>query len=670
MVVEKVKDIRGKPLPASMEKLRVLFKPGKIGKLEIKNRLVMSPMATNLASVGGDVTRELLDYYVERARGGSGLIITENVRTEAKIQPGRMSGANLRLDNDSYIAGMSELADAIHECGAKIFAQLTLGPGRFCQPGLRPTGEPALAVSDIYYPSWPKWEVHLLTTEEIEKLIEAYAEAAMRAKKAEIDGIDLHGHGIYLLAEFMSPYTNKRTDKFGDPAAVPLELIKAIKNKVGDDYPITFRFGIDEFLEGGRTLEQSRMEAKRFEQAGIHAILIAAGNFWVRGGALPACPPMSYPQGNLRSLSKAIRETVNIPIVISSKIMAPSIAARILEAGEADFIGLGRALLADPEWPNKVAEGRLVDICPCIADLDGCLNRISSRKKIRCSVNARCGRESEYREIEPAKKPKKILVVGGGLGGMKAAQIAASRGHEVTLYEKGNRLGGTASLAGTIPHKGDINEIVKYLASQIKELGVHVELGKEVTLRLVKRLQPEVVIVATGAHPTIPEIPGIDRPNVCIADDIIAEKTEVMGESILVVGTGFVAYDTAMFLAEKRHKKVTILEPLTHEASGFGPLDMNHIDQVERLAAYSVKIISQATIEEITDKGIIVSNKEGTRHNIDADSVVLAIGHTANKELAEALEGVVPKVYAVGDCVEPRGIMHAIWDGFHVGSDV
>jgi 2,4-dienoyl-CoA reductase-like NADH-dependent reductase (Old Yellow Enzyme family)/thioredoxin reductase len=647
----------------------VLFQPGKIGKLKVKNRIVMCPMATNFASIDGQVTRELIDYYTERAKGGVGLIIVEITRTETKIQAASITGANLRLDDHSYIIGMSQLTDAVHEYGAKIFLQLTLGQGSYAPPELYPKGMIPNAVSDIFPPFHPERAVHVVTAEEIKQLVAAFAEAAERAKIAGFDGIDVNGHGMYLLSQFMSPYTNKRTDKYGNPTTLPLELIKAVRDKVGNDFPFSFRFNIDEFLEGGRTLEQSKVEAALFEKAGIDVILMSGGNFWVPGGACKSTPPMSYPQGHLRPYARALKEVVKVPLIITGKILDPLIAAEIVESGDADFIGLARALIADPDWPNKVAEGRPEDVKPCIADMDGCLERMANFKKVRCSVNARTGREGEY-AIKPAEKAKKVLVIGGGPGGMEAARVATLRGHDVTLYEKGDRLGGRMILAGMIPHKDDINRLTRYLTTQINKLGVKVFLGKEVTPELVDTLQPEAVIVATGARPLIPKIKGVNGSNVFIADDIIQEKAEVTGENIAVAGGGFVGLDIAMFLAEKKKKKVTVIEQFTFEEVGITPFSMNYMDWFMKLEKLGVKLMPETRIEGITGEAVLTTNKEGKESAIKADSVVLAMGGTPNKELVEALKERSLKVYAVGDCVEAGKIINAVAGGFRTAFDL
>jgi 2,4-dienoyl-CoA reductase-like NADH-dependent reductase (Old Yellow Enzyme family)/thioredoxin reductase len=641
-----------------------LFTPGKIGSLEIKNRIYMSPMATNFVASDGSVTRELIDYFEERARGGVGFMVTGSTHVERVIVRGSITGSNPRLDDHRYIVGLSELTDSVHQYGARIFSQITLGQGSFSIPKLFPPGCRAVAPSPIKNPVFPDWIPHVLSVDEIEALIEAYGKAALRAKIAGFDGIEIHGHGMYLLAQFMSPYTNKRKDKYGDPLALPLALVKAVKHHAGEDYPITFRFHIDEFLKGGRDLERSKREALILEKAGIHAVNISGGNFWVPGSAANQAPPMSYAQGHLRSLAKAMKDTVRIPVMLSSKIGDSRVASDLIQNGEADFIGLGRGLLADPDWPNKVAERRFDEIRPCIRDMDGCLGRLMF-KRITCTVNPRCGKEGKYK-IEPTQKPKKVIVAGGGVGGMEAARVAAMRGHRVTLFERSDRLGGQVRWAGMIPHKGDINPLIQYLATQLKRLGVTINFGQEVTPDLVTSLQPEVVIVATGSRPLVLEIPGIDGSNIFFARDVVTERVEVMGEKIVVAGGGFVGCDTALFLAEKKRKKVTIIEQLTFQEVGIEPYNMQYMDLMRLLGENNVKTMTETKIEEITKRGVRATGKDKKNHRIEADSVVLAMGAVAENGLVQRLRGKVSEIHAIGDCNRPGKVIDAIHQGFHV----
>ena len=498
--------------------------------------------------------------------------------------------------------------------------------------------------------------------------MEAYGKAALRARMAGFDGLELHGHGMYLLSQFMSPYTNKRKDGYGELAALPLALIKAVKDSAGDDFAISFRWHIDEFLEGGRTLERSVKDAGAFEKAGIHAINISGGNFWVTGSSAHSCPPMSYPQGHLKGLAKAIKDAVTIPVMLSSRIGDPFVANEILQRGQADFIGLGRSLLADPDWPAKVAEGRFDDIRPCLRDMDGCINNVVAYKRIGCTVNAACGRESRSR-IEPASRSLKVVVIGGGVGGMEAARVAASRGHNVTLIEASDVLGGQLRLAGMVPYKEDYTRFVLFLENQLRKSAVTLLMGQKATPELVLSMKPDAVIVATGSQHSIPGIPGIDKPRVLLARDVIAEISEVTGGSAIVAGGGLVGCDTALFLSVKKRKRVTVIEQFALEELGFQPYDANHIDLMRILDENGVKILAEAKIEEITDRGVIVTSKNGKRRKIEGDSVVIALGTQADSLLVEQLKGKVPRIHVIGDAAESGGkIMNAVHEGFRVAA--
>lgn len=646
-----------------------LFIPGRIGNLEIKNKIFMSPMSVHLVAMDGSVTQVLLDYFEERAKGGVGLIITGATHAEMEVAQGSITGCNLRIDDNKYVIGLSELTDIVHRHGTKIFVQLSIGQGSLCPPFLYPKGVQPPAPSSVENPFAPGWKPRELTEDEIRRIVESYGEASFRAKMAGFDGIEIHGHGMYLLSQFMSPYTNKRKDRYGEPAVLPLELIKSVREHSGEDFPISFRWNIDEFLEGGRDLEMSRKDAAAFEQAGINSINISGGNFWIPGAAAHSCPPMSYPEGHLRQLAKSMKDTVKIPVMLSSKIAEPFVACQILQRGEADFIGLGRGLLADPEWPNKVAQGQLDAIRPCIRDMDGCINRVVKFARISCSVNAACGREDKSK-IEPTSRPVKVIVVGGGIAGMEAARVAALRGNEVTLFERSSSLGGQAKLASTIPYKEDIARFIDYLETQVQKAGVTLKTGVEATPQLLLSMQPEAVIIATGAKHMLPNIPGINKPSVLFARDVVAEKCDLDGKCYVVAGGGYIGLDTAVYLAVKKRKSVTIVEQLTLEEVGFEPYDMNYMDTMRLLTENGAQIMTEMTIKEITQKEVTVEDKEGKRQQVCADGVVVALGSVADAGLAEALNGKVRKLHKIGDCNCPGKIRQAVHEGFYVGSIV
>jgi len=358
-------------------------------------------------------------------------------------------------------------------------------------------------------------------------------------------------------------------------------------------------------------------------------------------------------------LAEMVKKVVNIPVMAVGKLGYPELAERVLEEKKADFIILGRALLADPEWPNKVKEGRLEDIRPCVGDNEGCIGSVLAGGHIGCTVNPTTGMEREF-VIKPAEKKKTVLVVGGGPGGMEAARVAALRGHKVALWEKGDALGGNL-IPASVPHfKQDYMDLTNYLSTQIKKLGVTVELEKEATPEIIQEVKPEVVFIATGSTPIVPEIPGVEKGKVVTATDLLLGRREA-GESVVVVGGGLVGCETALYLAQKG-KKVTIVEILDTVMRDMNNINGEHL--LKLLADTNVRILTDTNVLEITDEGIAIADKDGKKSTLEADTVVLALGLKPCGELLEALKDKVPEVYAIGDCVEPRKVLNAIEEGF------
>ncbi len=405
-----------------------LLEPVKIGAMELRNRIVMPPMCTNFASETGAVTQRLIDYYVERARGGVGLVTVEATCVDSPV--GRLSPLQLCVDDDKFIGGLNDLVEAIQEKGAKISLQLHHA-GR--QTTLAVTGgaQPVSASETVY----KDVKARALPAEGIECVVGRFGESAKRAKAAGFDAVEIHGAHGYLIAQFLSPYVNKRIDEYGgDPEKrmrFVLEVLEETRKRVGLDFPIIFRLSGEEFVEDGLTLKEAKGIAQRLERAGVDALHVTAGV----GGTIWPVQPMAVPRGCLVHLAEGIKEVVGIPVIAVGRINNPTLAEEILRDGRADLVSMGRALIADPELPRKVAEGRLDDIRMCTACLRGCSERFNAYLRISCTVNPAVGREKEYM-VKPADKPKKVLVVGGGAAGLEAARVAALRGHEVTLYEK------------------------------------------------------------------------------------------------------------------------------------------------------------------------------------------------------------------------------------------
>ena len=643
-----------------MSKFEKLLEPTKIGLMELRNRILMPPMGTNLNAVDGSVTDYYINYHAERAKGGVGLQIMGVVAIDPLGIP---APCVPRIYHHKFIVGLSRLTRAIHEYGGKCAAQLHHA-GRQTYSSL--IGEQIVAPSAI--PCKLIGEVpRELTINEIEGLVEAFGEGALRAKLAGFDAVEFHGAHGYLICQFLSPYSNKRTDKYGvDPEGrmqFALEIVKRAKEKAGADFPMIFRMSGDEFVEGGLTLEETEKIAQRLEKAGVDALHISAGNYdSMLGGKIIA--PMYLPKGGLVHIAKAIKKVVNVPVIAVGSI-TPEMAEDIIREGKADIVSMGRALIADPELPKKLAEGRLEDINRCIRCNEGCIGRVLSYQPMTCSINASVGREKEY-EIRPASKPKKVVIAGGGAAGMEAARMAALRGHEVTLFEKEDEFGGHMREASVPAFKEDIKPLIEWLSTQVKKLRVKVELGKEATPEIIAEMKPDVVIVATGSTPLIPKIPGIEKRVVAIATDVLLAKAEV-GDKVVVAGGGLVGCETSLFLA-KKGKQVTIVEMLPDIA-----IDVEMISKftlMGLLAEKGVKWVTNTKIEEITDEGVITFDKSLRRQTIKADTVVLAMGFKSNKKLHKALEGKVPELYAIGDCVEPRKIIHAIHEGSFIARQI
>ncbi len=641
-----------------------LFQPGRIGKMRLKNRIVMLPMGTRLVTAVGEVTDELIAHFARRAEGGAGLICVHPCYPTPTIDTMRVSSLGLRIDDDCFIPGLARLADAVHDAGAKVSIQLRAGGGSGASDinwtiGLQSIKEPD-RVSCSPVPILGKSTPRELSVKEIKKIVQLFGMGARRIKIAGFDALEVTAHMRYLVAQFLSPFYNRRVDEYGGNVEgrlrFLLELIESARNNVGDDFPIILRFSVDERMEGGRGIKDSQIMAKRLQEVGVNAISADANN----DGA------EFFPKGWQVVYAEAMKEVVDIPVIAATKLGDPELAEEVLEEGRADFIGMGRALLADPDLPRKAWEGHTEDIRRCIY-----CNECSTRemRTIRCTINPVTGRETKYGVIGRAERSKHVMIAGAGPGGLEAARVAALRGHRVTLYEKTDELGGgQLKLAMAPPYKGDLKNIADYYSVQLNKLdNVKVELGKEVTADLVEKEKPDVLIVATGGRPIIPRIPGIDRQNVVSAWDVLAGKAEV-GKTVVVAGGGTTGCETAHLLADQG-KKVTIVEMLDavalDAATGIGEC------LLEELANKNVTILTQRKIEEITNEGVIVTDKKKrNREIIKGDTIILALGTESLNTLEDELTGKVAELYVIGDAKEPRKMRDAISEGFVIARRV
>ncbi len=649
-----------------------LFEPIKIGSRVIKNRIVMAPMTTHFAD-NGYVTERMIDYYETRAKGGVGLLTVEDGIID--YPTGNNTDNPLSIDDDKYISMLKKLSFAIKQYGAVSMLQIShagrragrLSPDSGCLEMTQ--GRLPVAPSPLAHPA-PGFVVPKpLSVEEIEKIIEKFAQGAKRAVEAGFEMIGLHCAHMYLCGQFLSPWSNKRSDLYGGELKCRmkfvLDIIRKIKEEVGKDFPIVCRMNGQE-PEGGNSLTELQEIARQLEKAGVHAIHVSVGFgfvLWERN-FLPAEAPMGVPEGCIVHLAENIKKAVSIPIIAVNKIRHVDFAEKILQEKKADMIALGRPLLADPEWPNKVLNNKSHNIRPCISCCQGCVRGIETGEPITCLVNPLVGKETEI-IVAPVSKmdSKKILVIGGGPSGLETAITAAERGHSVIIWERAKKLGGEMILAAKPPRKQELYELIDYLRRRTQELGIEVALDKEVDVEAIKEFDPDVVVLATGSKFTKPEIKGIDNHNVITATKIFQDDSGV-GKTAIIIGGGLVGLETAEYLMEKG-KEITIIE-MTEDIAPTMPL-ITKIPLLLNLEENGVIILTQTRVKEIVPVGVKIEY-ENLERLIKGESIILATGGEPDNELEKEIKNIARNFYSVGSCNSPGDILTAIHDGFKIGS--
>lgn len=633
-----------------------LFEPYILRGVELKNRIIAAPCERNFANTDGSVTQRYIDFLVERAKGEVGLIIVESNYTNPV---GRGHIRQLGLHDDRLIPGLKRMTDAVHRYGAKVATHL-MHAGRETSSYI--TGRQPVAPSNVPCRTLAGGDIPKeLTVEEIKALVDEFAEAARRSVEAGFDVVVVHGAHGYLINQFLSPFTNKRTDEYGgsfeNRMRFPLEVVTAVRAVVGENFPVAYRMSADEKVDGGLTIDDMVAFSRELERAGIDLIDVSAG---IYESVIWIAQPMAFERGCLVDLGCSIKEKVNVPVSVVGRINHPQVAEEILASGKADFIALGRALHADPNWVSKAREGKIEDIRICPACMS-CSDQLATNMPISCAINPEMGREREF-ALKPAVQPKKVLVVGAGPAGMEAARVADLRGHRVTLCEKDDRMGGQLNYAMQSPSKKEYAEVIRYLETQIRKSSVDVRLGTRVTGDMIDELQPDAVIVATGAFPARPFIPGVEKPHVFTAIDILKRRVAPSGKTA-VIGGGLVGLEASLFLVENGVSPVVIIEP-TDKLGGAVGLRTGWVVRTEVANCCDIEVRTQTTVEEVRDNSLLLQ-KGGELEEMEVRNVVLAVGMRNDNMLAEELKAdhKVEELYTVGDCNFPRTVKEAIEEG-------
>jgi len=654
-------------------KYQKLFEPLTVGKLTLKNRISMAPLGmVAMADPCGGFSEDAQEYYIERAKGGTGLIITGITNVNYNEM------ANLVMPCATYnplmfMKSCAPMNERIHAYDTKILLQLTGGFGRVAIPQLMKNAIAPSPQENIWDPSIKHKE---MTVDEIKQLVASFVDCAVVAKKSKFDGVEIHAvHEGYLLDQFAIALYNKRSDEYGGDLRgrlkIAIDIVKGVKAACGNDFPVSLRYSLksfvkairrgalpgEEFDEQGKDFAEGIEAAKILVEAGYDMLNVDVGTYdsWYWNH-----PPMYFKKGMYRDFGKLLKENVQVPIILAGRMDNPEMACEALGTC-CDIIGYGRPLLADPYLPEKIRTEKLEDIRPCLSCHQGCLDRLAHGLPLSCAVNPACGRERSM-AITLAIVTKNVLIVGGGLAGMEAARICAIRGHSVTLLEKGTKLGGNI-LPGSVPDfKEDDRALLKWYEVQLSKLPVEIRFCCEADTEMIEKSNADVVIFATGSSPIKLDFDG--KNHVCTADEILLGK-EKAGENIIVVGGGLVGCETGLWL-QQQGKKVTIVEALPEIIGGGADMCFANYDMLKDLLDFNkIDVCRNSTVIAVNDTSVIVKTSEEQKE-IKADTIMVAIGYRSNSGLYDSMTSSNKELYNVGDSRNVHNIMYAIWDAYQV----
>lgn len=639
-----------------------VFSELKIGTCVIPNRFVVPAMVVNYCTPDGFITDRYIAYMAEKAKGGYGLLITEDY---AINESGKGYAKIPGLWLDEQVEGNKKLTETVHQYGSKIFCQI-YHPGK--QATLLSTGgvtpvAPS-AIKDPMCQTMPRE----LTVEEIQTIVKEFGEAARRAKESGFDGIEIHaGHG-YLIAQFLSPFINKRNDCYGgcfeNRVRFIDEIYAAMRANVGEDFPIIVRFSANEYVTGGRTEVESYQLAMHLDELGVDALNISNGTYASEPkGAIIA--PMFTDHGLNVDIAGEIKKMVKCPVIVANRINNPNMANIIIASGKADAVCVGRGSITDPDMPNKAKEGRFDEINYCIGCLQGCaMSLFGPKQEVDCLVNPRVGLEykDNYNKVET---PKKVMIIGAGPAGLMTARTAAMRGHDVTVYEATDHVGGAFRSAAYPSGKGELATVIASYKAQCDKNGVKFVMNTEVDEKLIADVAPDAIVLATGSRPLMPPINGIDGANVMTAEDVLYGKRDILPGPTVVCGGGEVGAETAEFIAGSSYFPVMLVEMqpriLGNMMSANAPVLM------ELLAKRNVQIITNAKVSEISEKGVSYVDAQGNTVTLPATNVVAAFGYKAYNPLEDVANKYAKEVYTIGSAVKAGNAMAAIQEGYGIG---
>lgn len=635
-------------------KYEKLFTPGKLGNMTIKNRIVMPPMGTGMAAFNGEASPQIIRYYEERAKGGVGMIITEITRVDEDYGWGL--ARQLAATKPGMVNGLQCLVDTVHKYGTKVLIQLH-HPGREGHAKLNPNKNQIVAPSAFVTPRCDEMPREL-TTEEAQAMVAKYVVGAVIAKNAGADGVELHAAHGYFINQWLSPFSNRRTDKYGGSFENRMrfidEVIYGIRAACGSDFYIGVRLSVDEMMEDqGLTIKDGVEIAKHLEKVGVNHINVSVAVYESGYNIIPA---YVFPQACWKHLTKAIKDAVSIPVISINNIKEPAVAEQLLEEGVCDFVAIGRGNLADPEWANKARRGEDVAIRKCIGCCR-CIDAISYGKHMECSVNPRLGRELEFLKPEMNGNGRTVVVVGGGPAGMQAAKVLAQRQFKVVLFEKDSKLGGALALASKNVLKEKLGWLIDTMTYELEQLGVDIRLSTQATVETVKALNPCGVFVCCGGTHIEPKIPGVDSKKAIRVKDYLEGRAQP-GKKVAVIGSGATGIETAATLATNGHD-VTVIEMLPEIGTGIIARVLGVL--LARLNKMDVKLMPGHKLTAITDTGITVEKMEDhTSLDMEFDSVILALGIAPQTSYAQDFAANFDQAFILGDTVQSATALEAI----------